>query len=45
MLYDGAIRNLKLAEIAMENKDIEKNQYPFNKGSRYNHGAYDYIKF
>ncbi len=24
MLYDGAIRNLKLAEIAMENKDIEK---------------------
>ena len=44
MLYDGAIRNLKLAEIAMENKDIE-NQYPFNKGSRYNHGAYDYIKF
>ena len=24
MLYDEAIRNLKLAEIAMENKDIEK---------------------
>lgn len=28
MLYDGAIRNLKLAEIAMENKDIEKKSIP-----------------
>ena len=24
MLYDGAIKNLKLAEMSMENKDIEK---------------------